>query len=236
MRTVRRLLKSCIAAAALFSAVPALSGDFELLRLDGEYLKWGAPTFGTAAEVTYSYVREFERFPAARNCRAMVPPSALTEKSGMSFKAFDVAVRRAFEQWESAANIRFHYVADPRRANILIGAQAEPTGIAFTNVVPSKSVRTDGPAGAVAALERSTICFNPSLLWNAALAPSNRGRDLMMVAGHEIGHAIGLDHPGPRGAMMAFKEEFATRELQDSDVHAIQTLYGPTPAAAAPRN
>jgi predicted Zn-dependent protease len=43
---------------------------------------------------------------------------------------------------------------------------------------------------------------------------------------HEIGHAIGLDHPGKSGSLMAYRYEEHVQQLTPSDVSAVQKLYG----------
>ncbi len=224
-RLVLRLSVLCVAAAAIVASASVQAGDFELLEIDGRNVKWGPPEFASGADVSFSYVRSIMQFPSARNCRTMTPAKVMAMGSGMPFEAFDAAVKGAFAQWSRAADIVFRYVDDPAEADILLGTQATGHGIAFTNVVPSDTV-SHGEEPAVATLEQATICFNPSLAWNAGQWHEGLGRDFRTVAGHEIGHAIGLDHPGPRGAMMAFKEEFASRVLQPSDIEAVQTLYG----------
>ncbi len=229
MRFVGRLIPLLSAVAAILVSAPAVASDFELLKLDGAYVKWGAPVFASGAEVSYAYVREPVELQGAHNCGAMVSPTAITGKSGIPFDAFDTAVGEAFAQWSAVANLRFHKVDDPARADILIGAQAKPVGIAFANVAPSRTAVAGRGEARIASMKKAAICFNPTLAWTLESGRPDLGRDLFLVAGHEIGHTLGLDHPGPRGARMAFKEGFVSRTLQDSDIRAVQTLYGPRP-------
>ena len=47
-----------------------------------------------------------------------------------------------------------------------------------------------------------------------------------MIA-HEIGHAIGLDHPGPTGALMGYSNQGDIDRLMPGDVEGAVALYGP---------
>ena len=54
--------------------------------------------------------------------------------------------------------------------------------------------------------------------------------DLRYTLMHEIGHAIGLDHPGSSGSIMGYRYDERVRQLQASDISAAQRLYGPSNA------
>jgi len=70
------------------------------------------------------------------------------------------------------------------------------------------------------------ICFNPLRRWKIGFDGNLDVYDLRYVLMHELGHAIGLNHPRARGQLMTHKygEEF--RALQPGDIHGIETLYG----------
>ena len=128
--------------------------------LDGHRVKWGNPEAGTGAIVTYATVEAAVRFPGARNCAAMAPIAPLLAASGVPASAFDAEVRAAFALWSAAADIRFEPAEDAESADILIGAQAEPRGRAFTNVEYETSGTTS-----IRRLTRSLICLNPEERW-----------------------------------------------------------------------
>ena len=77
----------------------------------------------------------------------------------------------------------------------------------------------------MAPLARATVCLNPTLAW------STDGRsgalDLGTVLAHEIGHVIGLDHPGPIGALMGYRDQGDVDRLMAGDIAGSVALYGP---------
>jgi hypothetical protein len=125
--------------------------------------------------------------------------------------------------WSREADLGFRPAAAGEVPDILIGTQGVPQRIAFANVWHG----TPSAAG-VAPLTRATICFNPEAAWSTAVGPVAPGRlDLATVLAHEIGHAIGLDHPGASGALMGFSNRGSIERLMPGDIAGAVALYGP---------
>ena len=193
---------------------------FRLLDFGGIYVRWG----GNAVDpviVTYALARQAVEFPDARNCRAMVPMDGLLADSGISQKAYEVEVKAAFVMWEQVANIRFEPAAAGSKPGILIGAQRDPIGHAYADVAYAKSVN-----GSLRPIERSLICLNPMKRWKVGFDGNLVVYDLRYTIAHEIGHAIGLDHPEPHGQLMSMRYQEGFRTLQAGDVSGAVRIYG----------
>jgi hypothetical protein len=50
--------------------------------------------------------------------------------------------------------------------------------------------------------------------------------DLRYTLTHEIGHAIGLDHPGTTSQVMSYRYEERFATLQPGDIRGAAALYG----------
>jgi hypothetical protein len=217
------------AAAALVAALAVLGGatqsaaaDYRLLSIDGVQVKWGAPVFGAGADVSYGFAQATQRFPDAGNCRALAPMDALAPAWQNDDSRLARIAHAAFEMWGRAANLTFRPAQANEQPDILIGVQGEPRGIAFANVWHGSA------AGGVAPLTQATICLNPEEAWTSDERLAARDvHDLGTVLAHEIGHAIGLDHPGPRGALMGYSNQGPMDGLMAGDVAGARLLYGP---------
>ena len=197
--------------------------EYRHIVLDGHALKWGRPVLGTGARVTYALVHDAVDFPSARNCSAMGPVDGLLGRSGIAPDVFAEELTAALKVWEKAANITF-IPAAPGEADILIGAQMRPMGYAFANVDYDKSEVGDGPRS----LLRSLVCLNPEKRWKIGFDGDLEVYDLRYTLIHELGHAIGLDHPAIAGQLMAYNYGEKFRVLQAGDIAGIEKLYGPS--------
>lgn len=226
-RTAAACSVAVVALAGFVAEAAGVPADRGLLRLAGRHVKWGEPAYGSEACVTYAFLDRPRRFDGARNCAEMEPLDALLARSSISPVAFAREVQAAFALWAAAADLRFRRVADPERADILIGGQRGGRGVAFTNI--REGGRGRGPIDGIG---QATICLDPSERWEVGIDGDPKTYNLRYVAAHEIGHAIGLDHLGREGGVMGFAYRELIRSpaelrLAPGDVAAVARLYGP---------
>jgi Matrixin len=193
---------------------------FRLLDFGGIYVRWGGNAVDPVV-VTYAFVRQDVEFPDARNCKVMAPMDRLLADSSITEEAYEAEVKAAFEMWERVANIRFEPAADGSKPGILIGAQRDPIGHAFADVAYAQSMD-----GKLRPIERSLICLNPMKRWKIGFDGNLTVYDLRYTIAHEIGHAIGLDHPEPHGQLMSMRYQEGFRTLQAGDVSGAVRIYG----------
>lgn len=192
---------------------------FRLLDLDGNLVKWSGGG-DKSVVVTYALVDRPLEFPNTRNCESMLPNDGLLRASRITLAEFRNEVRHAFDMWEKVANIEFREIDAPDAAGILIGTQLYPHGRAFADV----SYRAGN--GPVREIDRSLICLNPNKPWKIRFDGNLAIYDLRYTIAHEIGHAIGLDHPESSGLLMSHRYQEDFRTLRDGDVSGAVHLYG----------
>lgn len=217
---MRALLMAALVIMAFPLSADEGEGGYRLLELDGYLVKWGEQRLGVGASVTYAFADETLRYSGARNCGELTPMRRLSGPD-LSFETLARETAAAFRVWERAADLSFHQVADARDANIVLGAQGRPYMRAFANVSYAPAEK----AG-VRAIEQGLVCLNPDQKWKVGFGGDKNAYDLRYTLIHEIGHAIGLDHPGPSGQVMGFRYTEAFPELQPGDLRGIRRLYG----------
>jgi Matrixin len=222
-----------LAAVLLLGSGFALAGEpetflgFRLLDLENQSVKWQSPRMGESATVSYAFATQATATPGARNCASMLPPDKAYAPSHISRGQFAREVAAAFRMWEQVANITFREIGNADAADILIGAQGKPVGRAFTNVA-LKPTGADGRK----VIARSLICLNPRQRWKIGFDGDLDVYDLRYTIAHEIGHAIGLDHPSAAGQLMSYRYDERQRGLQAGDMQGAALLYGSKPGAS----
>jgi hypothetical protein len=148
---------------------------------------------------------------------------------GLSRAAVETAVDRALDAWSDAADVRFTRSQSAGRADAI--------DISFKTI--------DGPGGTLAKayfpddVNRNPIAgdvvFDVAEAWEVGNARGSAAFDMLLVAVHEIGHALGLNHSHAAGSVMAdsVSRSRMFSSLPAADVSAIGQLYAP-PRPAAP--
>ncbi len=251
---IRRVALAGLAAVSSFGNA-ALAEAGELLRVEGYLMRWAPEAAGGKTIITYSilqgayHVKTRKSILSPSNCAKMHAFSDIVAKSPdlTEEKAKD-ELQAALQRWESVANIAFIEMNDPKLANIVIGAADDPGGRAFANLsyrgekgptpvtmalgnAPASPVLDDnGGDGSVVPIDQAYVCLNPKSRWKIGFDGNLDVYDLRHTFTHEVGHAIGLDHPDSTGAVMAFRYDERVRDLQPSDIAGVRRLYGPRAA------
>lgn len=134
--------------------------------------------------------------------------------------AFQADIQAAFSDWSAHANIRFQQVAVSTGANVNFSVRSID---GLDNILGQTDYSYSGSSFASA-----KIAFDSGEGWHAAggRVVSTDGVNLFVVALHEIGHAIGLDHYNAAPAVMNAYLNTSVTDLSASDIAGIQALYG----------
>lgn len=212
------------------SAIATADSGFRLLRIDGHGVKWGEPTLGKGATITYAVVAGSSAISGTVNCLRIAGIGWLLERSHVTRKLFDRELAGALAMWQASADLRFVPVRSTRDADIVFSAEADAAGIAFADVAFEQSATRT-----VSRLKRGIVCLNPDIAWTATHEPGDGSIGgagdhgvyrLRYTLAHEIGHVLGLDHPGPEGELMSFEYGQSRDGLAQGDIAGITLLYG----------
>ncbi|KAK2532967.1 hypothetical protein Q9966_007843 [Columba livia] len=138
----------------------------------------------------------------------------------LSQKKVDDAIRRAFMVWSDVTPLQFKKVFYGH-ADIVIGfaRRAHGDGYPFDgrgNTLAHAFAPGEGLGG--------DTHFDDDEIWSE----TNREVNLFLVAAHEFGHSLGLDHSNVHGALMYPIYSYvnpATFKLSEDDKRGIQKLY-----------
>lgn len=190
------------------------------LEIGGRQVRWRKPAAGPLT-LRYAFARSERRQPGALNCAGIGPIHTLASMSRLVPDTIRAAAAQAFARWQHVSTLHFAEVDDEAQADIVIGEQLEPEGHAFTNVDLG-----DDLADGARAITAATICLNPRRHWKIGFDGNLTAYDLVHTLTHEIGHAIGLDHPSARGHVMSFRYDETLKELTAGDIGGVVALYG----------
>ena len=129
-------------------------------------------------------------------------------------------IAAAFADWSTYANIQFQEVASTAAADIDFTMGAID---GLDKILAETSYNFSGSLFTAAGIE-----FDSGEGWHASGSQvvSNDHVDLFVVALHEIGHAIGLDHYNAALAVMNAVLNPSVTNLKQPDIDGIQALYG----------
>jgi hypothetical protein len=144
------------------------------------------------------------------------------------------AIHTALGLWSQAALLTFSE-SDPAAAELTLSF------VESNDAVNSEDAPFDGPGNILAhaffpppagGSLAGRVHFDLAEPWSLAIPPA--GTDLVTVAAHEIGHALGLDHSDQRGALMFPTFSGPQRFLAPDDRNGIRALYAPRPCQGPP--
>ena len=147
--------------------------------------------------------------------------------SGISQSTFETAIETALKSWSDVAAIKFVQTTQP----------------GLNNSLDFTSVRIDGSGGTLAQayfpadVNRGRLAgdvqFDSAEKWEVGNSLGGSAFDLVLVAAHEIGHALGLDHSSNASAILypSVSPTQSFKGLAAADITAVRGLYAATPGS-----
>lgn len=137
-----------------------------------------------------------------------------------------VAVQQAFGLWAGVTPLSFSEAAPGQNAEIKIKfvAGEHGDGSSFDGAGHTLAHAFFPPpnGGDLA----GDTHFDDAEVWDIAIVPANGAFDLVTVAAHEFGHALGLAHSNIQGTLMFPTYAGPRRFLSPDDIAGIRAIYG----------
>lgn len=242
-----------VVAAMASGSAGATETGFRLLTFSGVAAKWKKREVNGRIELTWALAGRSFDLQGARNCPDMVSLVPPLKKHGIPEAKLRREIAGAMAMWQSVVAVTFAEADDPAKADIVIGAQATPRGRAFADVVLVQTPHHEPARGSLvsflahsrpaavhadsaaphAAIAKAAVCLNPEQRWKIGFDGDLDAYDLRYTMAHELGHALGLDHPGPAGQLMSFRYDERVIGLTEGDIAGAVRLYGPSETRAA---
>ncbi|XP_041349404.1 72 kDa type IV collagenase-like [Gigantopelta aegis] len=174
-------------------------------------------------QVLFLYISRFWLLPNRRPSLKMATIRALSYTSKKSsFKA-------ALANWQKESRLQFLYTdrvadidikfarGDHNDGSPFDGKSKNSKGTILAHAFPPGSGRLSGD-----------VHFDDDELWTVHINKANGNRKyLELVAAHEFGHSLGLQHSKVKGALMnAYYSSLKKNYISYDDIYGIQSLYG----------
>uniref|UniRef100_A0A670Y791 interstitial collagenase n=1 Tax=Pseudonaja textilis TaxID=8673 RepID=A0A670Y791_PSETE len=133
----------------------------------------------------------------------------------------DEAIRKAFEVWSNVSPLTFTRLYDGE-ADIMMSFHTRDHG---------DNSPFDGPDGILAHAFQPGKHIGGDAHFDEEEFWTKDGRNLFLVAAHEIGHSLGLSHSTDVGALMFPNYSYTAPKsfrLPQDDINGIQAIYGKT--------
>jgi len=150
-------------------------------------------------------------------------------KSGLSKREVDETMKKAFEVWEKATDLKFEKKTSGK----------VHIDIRFERRSHGDDDPFDGEGGTLAhaffPVFGGDAHFDDDEDWTV---DTPRGTSLLMTASHELGHSLGLSHSNVRRSLMApfYRGYEQDISLDSDDIRGIQALYGDNQSTTTKKN